>query len=393
MDNYQGTIYLNHGRYWWKVRLPGQSKCSYIALRPKGSRFATKDKKLAEMLASEIWDKHLRERKPETWDGRLTTLVQLYNQHNQEYYLSPSKEAVNIGYAIFALADYYQELLADDLTPLQLKEFREHIIDNHSLSRSVINRRIGMIKRMYKWAASEMLVSIHTYRALETVEGLRRGRTVAREGRTVRPISIEAIEAVLGVVTPIIADMIKIQLLTGMRPGELVQMRPCDIDRSGPTIWVYKPEHHKTAFHGHQRFIPMGPKAQAILAPYLLRIKTDYCFKPTVSNIQARQRRHKKRKTPLSCGNRPGTNNRGIQQFNECFDTNSYRKAITRACKAAKVERWYPHQLRHTAATDIRREFGLDAARAVLGHRSPAITEVYAELDLAKAEKVAKMMG
>ena len=48
MEKYQGTIYLNNGRYWWKVRLPGQKKQSYIALESPGARFATKDRKTAE---------------------------------------------------------------------------------------------------------------------------------------------------------------------------------------------------------------------------------------------------------------------------------------------------------------------------------------------------------
>jgi integrase len=47
--------------------------------------------------------------------------------------------------------------------------------------------------------------------------------------------------------------------------------------------------------------------------------------------------------------------------------------------------RWHPHQLRHARATEMHREAGLDAARAVLGHRTPTITEVYAELDTANA--------
>jgi integrase len=55
--------------------------------------------------------------------------------------------------------------------------------------------------------------------------------------------------------------------------------------------------------------------------------------------------------------------------------------------------RWTPNQLRHTKATEIRREAGLDAARAVLGHRSPAITEVYAELDTAKAAEIMERLG
>ncbi len=45
----------------------------------------------------------------------------------------------------------------------------------------------------------------------------------------------------------------------------------------------------------------------------------------------------------------------------------------------------HPHQLRHNAATELRKEFGLEAARVILGHRSAAITEVYAEMDRQKA--------
>ena len=40
-----------------------------------------------------------------------------------------------------------------------------------------------------------------------------------------------------------------------------------------------------------------------------------------------------------------------------------------------------PNQLRHTAATWLRAEIGIDAARTVLGHTSASTTEIYAEQD------------
>jgi integrase len=58
-----------------------------------------------------------------------------------------------------------------------------------------------------------------------------------------------------------------------------------------------------------------------------------------------------------------------------------------------KAHHWHPHQLRHTAATKIRREFGLDVARVILGHRSPQITELYAELDIGRAAEVMARFG
>jgi integrase len=49
--------------------------------------------------------------------------------------------------------------------------------------------------------------------------------------------------------------------------------------------------------------------------------------------------------------------------------------------------------LRHAAATRLRREFGLDVARVVLGHSSPVVTEIYAEADREKAAAVMRKIG
>ena len=52
-----------------------------------------------------------------------------------------------------------------------------------------------------------------------------------------------------------------------------------------------------------------------------------------------------------------------------------------------------PHQLRHNAATELRKEFGIEAARIILGHRSAAITEVYAERDEQEAIEAMAQVG
>lgn len=71
----------------------------------------------------------------------------------------------------------------------------------------------------------------------------------------------------------------------------------------------------------------------------------------------------------------------------------SYGHAIAKACQRAGVPRWYPHQLRHNAATWLRKEFGLEVARVVLGHRTAAVTEVDAEVDRARAIDVMGRVG
>ncbi|MDB5351654.1 MAG: site-specific recombinase XerD [Planctomycetota bacterium] len=47
----------------------------------------------------------------------------------------------------------------------------------------------------------------------------------------------------------------------------------------------------------------------------------------------------------------------------------------------------------HNAATSLRKEFGLDVARVILGHTSTPTTEIYAELDHEKAEVVMGQVG
>ncbi len=95
----------------------------------------------------------------------------------------------------------------------------------------------------------------------------------------------------------------------------------------------------------------------------------------------------------------------GRRRPRDRYDTAAYRHAITRAVEALNSERkakdpsavsvedWSPNQLRHAAATQIRKEFGLEAAQVVLGHTSADITQVYAERNQALATKVVKQIG
>ena len=63
-------------------------------------------------------------------------------------------------------------------------------------------------------------------------------------------------------------------------------------------------------------------------------------------------------------------------------------------CTVGEGHRWHPNQLRHTAATKFRREFGIDVAQSILGHRlGSAITEVYAEADADRIVQIVSQVG
>ena len=64
-----------------------------------------------------------------------------------------------------------------------------------------------------------------------------------------------------------------------------------------------------------------------------------------------------------------------------------------RAPHAGISRRGAGHQLRHSAATYLRKEFGLEAAQILPGHARAAVTQIYAEVNHAKALEIAAKIG
>jgi integrase len=343
---------------------------------------------------------------------------------------APTSAQACIRCALRPLLALYENEQAADFGPKALKAVRNSMVEEGQC-RTTANCNVGRIRRMFKWAVAEELVPVEIYSRLCTVQGLQRGRTQAREKDPVAPVTDEQIERTLPHLTRTVADMVLFQRLTGCRPAEVCQLRPYDIDRTGD-VWTYRPQSHKTEHHGRQRTILIGPKAQAILLRYLARDPEMYCFRPIDSEAKRRAAATEARKTPLSCGNKPGTHRKRRPQRtpSDRYVTTSYARAITRACDRAAMQaamgyafgplpnesvakwykrqtgiskeiivahlakfRWSPNMLRHSAATQIRSQFGLEEAQIILGHAKADITETYAERDLAKGLAVARLIG
>ncbi len=108
---------------------------------------------------------------------------------------------------------------------------------------------------MFRWAVSYELLPGGVYEALRTVEALRAGRTSAAESVPVPPVDTVHVKVIQNFVSRQVWAMVRLQLYTGMRPGEVCQLRPCDLDTSNEKVWVWRPRHHKTAHHSKRRVI------------------------------------------------------------------------------------------------------------------------------------------
>jgi integrase len=91
--------------------------------------------------------------------------------------------------------------------------------------RTQINLRVGRIRRMYKWAASEELIPAGVFQALTTVDGLRQGRTAAADRDPVGPVPDGDVEKVLVHLNRHVRGLVELQRLTGCRPGEACRVR------------------------------------------------------------------------------------------------------------------------------------------------------------------------
>ena len=255
--------------------------------------------------------------------------------------------------AIRPLRELYSMLPASDFGPLALKAVRAKMIEG-DWCRKYINKSIGRIRKIFRHAVENELIEPSVLQRLEAMSPLLAGRTEAKDYSPRQPVPQSAIDQVKAVVPERTGDLIDLQLLTGARSSELLQLTGNMIDRSGKDVWIAKLVDHKTAHHGKERVLVFGPKAKLILAKYLTLDPTRRLF--TISRM-------------------------------------TYGKAIVSACEKLDLARWTPHWLRHNAASRLREEYGLDVAQVMLGHSSADMTQLYAHLNLTKTIEAAKACG
>jgi len=343
-----------------------------------------------------------RGRCPKVTPSEMTVmeLCSKYLDYAQVYYVkdgAATSELMRVKLVLKALKDTYGTRPAAEFGPNALRTVRQTWIDK-GLSRTTINGLNQLVKRVFKWGASHELLPGSVHHALVTVEGLTMGRSEAREPEPIAPVPDEYVTMTKEHVSPQVATLIDLQLLTAARSGELLQLRPMDFDTTG-LVWTVEVKAHKTAHHGKRRVLCFGPQAQKLLRPWMLRSSDAYLFSPREAEAERRTAEAVSPRRP----NQAPSPRKTDRTLGDCYTVHSYRRAIDRAVRKVNAERvkaglekipsWHPHQLRHNAATRIRRQHGLDAAQAILGHSRANTTEIYAEVNHLKALEIAGQMG
>jgi hypothetical protein len=193
----QAVVTLNgHDHYLGKWKSP-ESKAEYDRLN-------------AEWLAH---GRQLPGRHSPANDLTVNELILAFYRWAEEYYrhpdARPTSEVDNFRLALRSLRKLYGHTRAADFDSVALEALREQMIAA-GLCRTRINHDVGRIRRMFNWAVSKKLVSLVAHRSLQTVEGLRRGRSAARETEPVKPVADAVVEATLPFLRPQVAALVQL---------------------------------------------------------------------------------------------------------------------------------------------------------------------------------------
>lgn len=260
--------------------------------------------------------------------------------------------------AMKPLNDLYGDTSAAEFDAPRLRTVRKGMTEKWA--RKTVNDHVARIVRMFSWAVTENLAPAAVADQLARVGAIAKGRDYPQpEPEPKEPVPPEHIAAVLPHLHPkerrrkIYEAMVRVQVLTGVRPGELVTLRPKDINtRRVP--WRYEvTEYNKMIHRDVIRVVFFGPEARDLLAPLLEHAD------PEERLFRLPPWRKKATCSPISVVR--------------------YRNRIRLACLAAGVPVWTPHRLRHNRATDVMERYEDDrAVAAAIGDSPEVARQVYA---------------
>ncbi|QVL32308.1 tyrosine-type recombinase/integrase [Telmatocola sphagniphila] len=393
--------------YWWNGQLKRRIHCGLIKAEAE-KKYHRDMVRYAERLVS---PQPLEQSLTRLDDPTVAQALAAYVRHAQGYYSHDKRTQSRISQATQAVVELYGDLPAREFRAKHLKAVRAYLVDTRKerrehlksrkprpLSRRYINHLVAAIRAAWRWLGVEEIIPDEAATSVMLVSDLSEGRGGVERGR-VMPVPGWVVEATLHFCNPVIAAMIRVQLLLGCRPSEIARLKRGDLStsvtelvkvpRSNETIrarvvndqliWLGVPGSHKTIRLGKLRVLAFGPQAQEILKPFLDRNPEEYLF----STIEGGQR--------------------GPRKGKGFYETSTYGQAVMRAVLRANevrakeqlplIPHWTPNQLRHSRATEIVERFDESHATAALGHSSPRMLSVYAEQAIGKAIEVARLAG
>ena len=286
-------------------------------------------------------------------------LLLAFMRHAGSYYSKDGKKTAEVdcfNSAMRAVRELFALIPARDFSPLNLKAVQKQYVAA-GWSRGFANHSTNRVRHIWKWGVGEGLIPVTTWQALQAVPPLKAGHTTAPDYKRREAVSEEHLEKVRGCLgmkrgtrRDQYRDLFDLMLATGARPSELIDLTMANIDTTGE-IWVADLADHKNRHRGLARKLFFGPKSQLIL-----------------------------RRCPATGPLFP-------------FRHTAFSSRLKQTCLEVGIPPFVPYSLRHTKATELRDNIGIESAQAILGHAQPSMTARYSSKMDKLAIEAARVCG
>jgi integrase len=254
-----------------------------------------------------------------------------------------------------------------EFTPDKLREYQRACVAKVWVAKT-IRDYTNRVLQCFRFAVEKGHYPGEMLERLRAVRNVRRGESMGKRSKKRVPVPLDHVEAVMphldrrDAVRAMMETMIRVQLFVGCRPIEICVMRPVDIDRS-KAEWMYTvpAAWHKLDHFGRDQVYWIGPRAQALLLPYLEGIGPEEPLFHLPTKTTAVKRVW-------------------------------YERKIGEACKKAGVPEWNPHRLRHTRATEVADASGAEDGSRVIGDSEEVARRHYIADEQAK-RRIARDSG
>lgn len=164
-----GSLNLVHGRYYYKVVLPGTTRRKTYPLMAPGHTTSTRERRLAIMLANDLWEKYaVVPGKNGEVDLPLEMTLKQYTDKYIEMRKPSLAPATVLCYEIsirYALAFFGEDRIIDAITPLSVQEFKlalatgklKHAVEvKKDLNRVTVNLHMRGMRAVMNFAVKKL---------------------------------------------------------------------------------------------------------------------------------------------------------------------------------------------------------------------------------------------
>lgn len=309
-----------------------RNKSWYISYFNKGRRIREKvgsSKTLA--------NKALKKRETEIAEGKFldiknqkrVRLKELTSDYKQLY--ASSKKSFNSHYtvALNCIEHFFSNPWLDEITVKRVEDYKVHLT-REGLAQASVNRRLACLKNMFNKAIDWHMTEQNPVRKVKLFK---------ENNQRTRHLDKEELERVLEKAPPRLQAIINFAINTGLRKGEIQNLKWKDVDFQQEYIAV-----HETK-NGETRYIPMNNTARNAIFSFKQKGESVYVF----------------------------SGNDG-QPYN-------FRKSFETAIKNADIRDFRFHDLRHTFASNLAMKgVDLNTIRELMGHKSLEMTLRYSHL-------------